>query len=120
MAAEMCDLPGEGDGETGFHHPMADGETAGIIMKRFSKIKKKVDHNYPLTLYFDFETTENPVGDLKALGLIVNYSIFDVRSKHPHHEGRAYILSDSREGLEEAQKRLPQMGWEELPEHSPK
>ncbi len=26
MAAEMCDLPGQSDGETGFHHPMADGE----------------------------------------------------------------------------------------------
>ena len=85
-------------------------------MKRFSKIKKKVDHDYPLTLYFEFEATENPVGDLKALGLIVNYSIFDVRSKPTHHEGRAYIRTDSREGLENAQEQLRKMGWEEMPE----
>ena len=85
-------------------------------MKRFSKIKKKVDHNYPLMLYFEFEATENPVGDLKASGLIVNYSIFDMRSKHPHHEGRSYIRTDSREGLENAQEQLRKMGWEEMPE----
>ncbi len=30
MAAEVYDLPGQSDGETGFHHPMADGETAGM------------------------------------------------------------------------------------------
>ena len=30
MAEEMCDLPGQGDRETGFHHFMADGETAGM------------------------------------------------------------------------------------------
>ena len=30
MAAEVCDLPGESDGETGFHHSMAYGETAGM------------------------------------------------------------------------------------------
>jgi len=30
MAAEMCDLPGQGDGETGFYHSMADGEAAGM------------------------------------------------------------------------------------------
>ena len=30
MAAEVCDLPGHGDGETGVHHSMADGEAAGM------------------------------------------------------------------------------------------
>ncbi len=30
MAAEVRDLPGQSDGETGVHHPMAHGETAGM------------------------------------------------------------------------------------------
>jgi len=31
MAAEVCDLPDQSDGETGVHHPMAYGEAAGMI-----------------------------------------------------------------------------------------
>jgi len=31
MAAEVCDLPGQRNGETGFYHIMADGEAAGMI-----------------------------------------------------------------------------------------
>ena len=30
MAAEMRDLPGHSDGETGFHHTVAYGEAAGM------------------------------------------------------------------------------------------
>jgi len=30
MAAEVCDLRGKSDGQTGFHHPMAHGEAAGM------------------------------------------------------------------------------------------
>ena len=36
MAAEMCDLPGQSDRETGVHHPMADGETAGMNYSHIS------------------------------------------------------------------------------------
>lgn len=30
MAAEVCDLPGQGYGKAGFHHTLADGEVEGI------------------------------------------------------------------------------------------
>jgi len=31
IASKVCDLPGQIDGETGFHHLMAYGEAAGMI-----------------------------------------------------------------------------------------
>ena len=31
MATEMCDLPGQGGWETGFHHTVADGEAGGGV-----------------------------------------------------------------------------------------
>jgi hypothetical protein len=47
IAAEMCDLPGQGDGKSGFHHPMTYGEAAdmnilrsgasGLVKRGFSK-----------------------------------------------------------------------------------
>lgn len=31
VAAEVCDQPGQGRRETGFHHPVAYGEAAGMM-----------------------------------------------------------------------------------------
>jgi hypothetical protein len=114
MAAEVCNLSGEIDGKTNFHHPMAYGEAGGIRMKRFSKIKETDNCYSKLRFCFEYEASTDPVADLHTVGLLVSHGIRDVRSRHPRHVGRAYILSDSR--LEEAQTRLCKMGWEEMPE----
>ena len=41
MAAEVCDLPGQSDGETGFHHPMADGKTGGLMTRELCTIRSE-------------------------------------------------------------------------------
>jgi hypothetical protein len=85
-------------------------------MKRFSKIKETDNRYSKLRLCFEYEANEDPVADLHDVGLLVSHGVFDVRSQHPQHTGRAYIVSDSREDLDEAQKRLRKMGWEEIPD----
>ena len=61
MAAEVCDLPGQSDGETGFHYPMADGETEGM---NYSHILPVVCSAYKT----QYERTGN--GDPTSHGII--------------------------------------------------
>ena len=85
-------------------------------MKRFSKIKETEDPDSKHRLCFEFEAVEDPADDLYAVGLLFSSSTVVLRDgKEQHYKGHTYILHESREGLEKAQEKLRQMGWEEIP-----
>jgi len=55
MAAEMCDLPGQGDGETGIHHFVADREAGGMNEERRAEtmgvaVRGKLSKKLPVIL----------------------------------------------------------------------
>ena len=83
-------------------------------MKRFSKIKETDDPYFRLRLCFEFEADEDPTDDLYAVGLLISSSTVGLPGgEEQHYKGRAYVLHESREGLEKAQEKLRQMGWVE-------
>lgn len=94
-----------------------DQPIGGMKMKRFSKIKETDNPNSKLRMCFEFKADENPAGDLHSVGLIISHGITGWRGgKKRSHSGCAYILTDSREGLEKAQEQLRQKGWKEIAE----
>ena len=87
----------------------------GMKVKRFSKIKKVDDPSSRLKLCFEFNANEDPSADLHSVGLLISSGPVGWHGgKEWHYLGHAYILSDSKEALENAQKRLLHMGWVEI------
>jgi len=82
-------------------------------MKRLSRVRETENEHSKPRLGFDFVASEDRVGDLHDMGLLVAIGIYDPRSSHPRFEGTAYVATDRREDLQRSQERLKKLCWEE-------